>query len=60
MNVLLCIMNLAKKMAPLTENPFNDIVIIYDKDLHRGLWKIGLVSKVFSGIDGKVRHVNVK
>ena len=37
----------------------NDIVIIYDKDLHRGQWKIGIVSKVFSG-RWEIHHVNVK
>ena len=38
----------------------NDIVIIYDKDLPRGQWKIGIVSKVYYSSDNKVRHVLVK
>ena len=37
----------------------NNLVIIKDKDLPRGKWKLGLVSKVYQDRDGKVRRVSV-
>lgn len=36
-----------------------DIVIIQDNNALRGNWKLGRVSKVFAGSDGKVRRVDV-
>ena len=38
----------------------NDLVIIKDKDLPRGKWKVGLISKINLDDDGKVRRVTVK
>ena len=38
----------------------NDLVIIKDKDLPRGKWKLGIISKVTQDIDGAVRRVFVK
>ena len=38
----------------------NDIVIIQDKDLRRDQWKIGLITEVNVGADGRVRRVKVK
>ena len=38
----------------------HDIVIIHEKDLPRGQWKIGEIAKTFHGIDNKVRHVTVR
>ena len=38
----------------------NDLVIIKDKDLPRGKWKVGLISKINVDDDGKVRRVAVK
>ena len=38
----------------------NDVVILYDKDLPRGQWKIGVISKLFLASDKKFRHVLVK
>ena len=37
-----------------------DFVLISDKDLKRGEWKLGKISKVEQGIDGKVRWVTVQ
>ena len=37
-----------------------DIVLIQDSNLIRGQWKLGKVSKVFPGEDGKVRKVYVQ
>ena len=37
-----------------------DLVIIKNKDLPRGQWKLGLVSEVFVDKDDKVRRVKVK
>ena len=38
----------------------NDLVIIKNKELPRGKWKIGLVSKTNLDDDGKVRRVSIK
>ena len=38
----------------------NDFVIIKDRDLPRGKWKLRLVSKVTEDVDGVVRRVLVK
>ena len=38
----------------------DDIVIIQDKDLPRGQWKTGIVTKAEPSSDGKVRHVSIK
>ena len=38
----------------------DDIVIVQDKALRRNQWKLGKVTEVFLGIDGKVRHVKLK
>ena len=38
----------------------DDVVIIYDKDLTRWHWKIGVISKIFHGIDKRVRYVLAK
>ena len=38
----------------------NDLVIIKDKDLPRGKWKLGIISKVTQDIGGAVRCVFVK
>ena len=37
-----------------------DLVLILDKDLKRGEWKMGKVSKAVSGIDDKVRRVTIQ
>ena len=52
---------IAKKWHCLQRNLcINDIVIIKDKDLPRGKWKMGLVSKVTVDDDGVVRRVYVQ
>ena len=38
----------------------NDLVIIKDKDVPRGKWKLGLISRATIDKDGKVRRVSVK
>ena len=38
----------------------DDLVIIKDKHLPRGQWKLGLISQTFSDKDGKVRRVLVR
>ena len=38
----------------------DDVVIIYDKDLPRGHWKIGIITQATPSSDGRVRHVLVK
>ena len=38
----------------------DDVVIIQDKDLKRGQWKIGQIREVSEGIDGHVRRVKVR
>eukprot|EP00794_Sanderia_malayensis_P021203 gene21203-23285_t len=37
-----------------------DVVIIQDSNLVRGKWRLGSVSDVFPGTDGKVRNVEIK
>ena len=37
-----------------------DIVLIQDSNNVRGQWKQGRVSKVYPGLDGKVRKVQVE
>ena len=37
----------------------NDVVLIYDKNLQRGEWKMGIVKKPIVSSDGKVRRVIV-
>lgn len=36
------------------------VVLIIDENLKRGEWKKGVVSKLFPGIDGRIRSVEVK
>ena len=38
----------------------DDVVLIQDANAVRGNWKLGKVSKVFPGVDGKVRNVEVQ
>ena len=37
-----------------------DVVLIQDSNLLRGNWKLGKVSNVYPGADGKVRIVDVQ
>ena len=37
-----------------------DVVIIADKCLSRGEWKLGMVTAVVPGIDNKVRRVSLQ
>ena len=37
-----------------------DIVLIQDSNLIRGQWKLGKVSNIYPGTDGKVRKVDVQ
>ena len=37
----------------------NDVVLIYDKNLQRGEWKMGIVKKPIVSSDGKVRRVQI-
>jgi len=38
----------------------SDIVIVQDTNLLRGSWRLGRVTKVYEGNDGKVRKVDVR
>ena len=37
-----------------------DVVLVMEKDIPRGLWKLGIVQETFPGKDGHVRTVRIK
>lgn len=49
-----------KWLTPKRNLKENDIVLIVDKPLPRGAWRLGRVLAVHKGRDGLVRSANVK
>ena len=37
-----------------------DIVLLIDRDVNRGKWRMGIVEEVFQGTDGNVRSAKIK
>ena len=37
-----------------------DVVVLHNEDKHRGFWKLGLVEKLLTGLDGKPRGAVVR
>ena len=46
--------------SPCWNMKVGDVVIIQNVALQRNQWKLGLVTEVYCGSDGKVRRVKVK
>jgi hypothetical protein len=49
-----------RSRAPYSSVFIGDMVVVHDKSLLRGLWKVGKVNEVIPGRDGKVRGVVVR
>ena len=49
-----------KWFKPQQNFQIGDLVLVNDKNIPRGLWPIGMVTKVFPGPDGKIRTVELR
>lgn len=49
-----------KWLKPQRNVQIGDLVLVNDKNIPRGLWPIGMVTKVFPGPDGKIRTVELR
>ena len=49
-----------KWLKPQRNVQIGDLVLVNDKNIPRGLWPIGVITKVFPGPDGKIRTVELR